>query len=268
MKNIPGTPAYWQNTLYDALGMVRQLGPFTFFVTFSSADLRWPEVIKTVARQYGHELSIDQVKAMSWEDRCSWIRRNPVIVARQFDFRCKTLFDKLLKPPASLLGPMTDYLIKTEFQQRGSPHIHCLIWVEGAPRLEDSSRESVIDFIDKYISVTMSNEQDPGLTDLVQNLQVHKCSKRCEKKKKCRFNFPQLPSSETLLVGSIDKCSDINTLPADLQYNMDYHPCASKIAANLKNNQKDQKTKKHHHMQLCKNSSWIMGFCQANIVGF
>ena len=157
--------------------MVRQLGPFTFFVTFSSADLRWAEVIQAVARQYGVHLTEDDVNTMSWEDRCSWIRRNPVIVAREFDFRWKWLFEKLLKLPASTLGRLKDFIIKTEFQQRGSPHIHCLLWIEDAPRLETHSVETVTQFVDKYISCALPDDRE--LNDLVCALQTHTCSKRC-----------------------------------------------------------------------------------------
>lgn len=41
MRNIRGTPAYWRNELLNLL--VRTLGPPTWFITLSVADLQWPE---------------------------------------------------------------------------------------------------------------------------------------------------------------------------------------------------------------------------------
>ena len=53
LKNICGSPAYWQSGLYDVLAMLRSFGIPTFFLTLSAADLHWPEMIQAVASQYG-----------------------------------------------------------------------------------------------------------------------------------------------------------------------------------------------------------------------
>ena len=53
LKNIRGSPAYWQNELYDVLAMLRSLGIPTWFLTLSAADLHWPEIIQAVALQLG-----------------------------------------------------------------------------------------------------------------------------------------------------------------------------------------------------------------------
>ncbi|VDI23871.1 Hypothetical predicted protein [Mytilus galloprovincialis] len=44
---------------------------------------------------------------------------------------------------------------RVEFQQRGSPHIHILIWIENAPVYESDSNEDVVAFIDKYVSCSL-----------------------------------------------------------------------------------------------------------------
>ena len=49
LKNIRGSPAYWQHELYDVLAMLRCLGIPTWFLTLSAADLHWPEMIQAVA---------------------------------------------------------------------------------------------------------------------------------------------------------------------------------------------------------------------------
>lgn len=61
LSTIRGSPEYWRRTLLDVLAMVRQLGIPTWFMTLTSADLRWPEVIMSVAHQYGEQLTEEQV---------------------------------------------------------------------------------------------------------------------------------------------------------------------------------------------------------------
>jgi hypothetical protein len=40
LQKVRGSPAYFNKMLYDLLGMIRQLGPCTWFVTLSAADLK------------------------------------------------------------------------------------------------------------------------------------------------------------------------------------------------------------------------------------
>jgi len=47
--------------LYELLAMIRQLGTPTFFFTLSAADMKWPDVIQTIARQYGVHYTEAQV---------------------------------------------------------------------------------------------------------------------------------------------------------------------------------------------------------------
>ena len=57
LKNVRGSPAYWQNELYDVLAMLCRLGIPTWFLTLSAADLHWPEIVQAVAKQCGRQLS-------------------------------------------------------------------------------------------------------------------------------------------------------------------------------------------------------------------
>ena len=79
MKNIRGSPPYYQRTFYDLLAMIRQLGTPTWFFTLSAADLKWPDMIQTIARQYGVHYTDDEVAGLSFEDKSNWLKRNPVL---------------------------------------------------------------------------------------------------------------------------------------------------------------------------------------------
>ena len=73
LKNIRGSPAYWQHELYDVLAMLHSLGIPTWFLTLSAADLHWPEMIQAVALQLGRRLSRDDVLKMSIAQRSTYL---------------------------------------------------------------------------------------------------------------------------------------------------------------------------------------------------
>ena len=103
-----------------------------------------------------------------------------------------------MKSTAKPLGEIVDYAIRIEFQARGSPHAHCVIWVKDAPHFQIDADSDVCDFIDQYITCEIPKEEGK-LKDLVMLLQQHKHSSYCKRHKSCRFNFPKPPSYNTLI---------------------------------------------------------------------
>ncbi|KAL1268865.1 hypothetical protein QQF64_034228 [Cirrhinus molitorella] len=95
--------------------------------------------------------------------------------------------------------PVSDSL----FQARGSPHIHLLAWIKGAPEFENDSDKEVCDFIDRYIICQLPDPTtNPELHKIVTEVQLHsrKHSKSCKKGNVlCRYGFPKLPTSETTI---------------------------------------------------------------------
>ena len=79
-----------------------------------------------------------------------------------FQHRVEAFFSEYLLCDTHPLGHITDYVIKIEFQMRGSPHAHCLPWVENAPKIDKDPDDVVCAFIDKYITarapVALENE--------------------------------------------------------------------------------------------------------------
>ena len=121
--------------MYDVLAMIRQLGLSTWFFTLSAADMQWPDVIQTIGRQYGWIFTDDEVAAMSFEEKSKCLSQNPVAAARHFLYRLNTFVQKFLKSHAHPLGDLTDYSIRVEFQVKGSPLAHSMLWIMGAPKL-------------------------------------------------------------------------------------------------------------------------------------
>ena len=95
MSSIKGTPAYWKKNLFEVLAMVKQLGIPTFFMTLSCADLRWNELIEIISKLNSLNLTDDDIKYMCYQDRCDTLNKNPVLVARHFQYRVEVFLKRL-----------------------------------------------------------------------------------------------------------------------------------------------------------------------------
>ena len=87
-----GSPAYWQNEMYDVLAMLRSLSIPTWFLTLSAADLHWPEMIQAVCLQYGRRLLRDDVLKMTIAERSNLLCQNPATGVRMFQHRVESFF--------------------------------------------------------------------------------------------------------------------------------------------------------------------------------
>ena len=177
------------------------LGIPTWFLTLSAADLHWPEMIQAVAVQFGKKLTQKDVEKMSMKDRSTYLHQNPITGVCMFQHRLEAFFSEYLLSDTHPLGHITDYMIKIEFQMRGSPHAHCLLWVKDAPKIDKDPDDVMCAFIDKYITavippVTSENEHH---INLMNNLQKHTHSEYCCKNKSCRFGFPKPPATKTII---------------------------------------------------------------------
>ena len=200
LQKVRGSPAYYNKLLFDLLGMVRQLGNCTWFLTLSAADLKWTDTIQIIAAQNGQHLSDQEVDSLTWEQKCLWLRTNPVTAARHFDHRLQAFMKTLILGKSHPIGQIQDYKYRIEFQQRGSPHAHMLIWVKDAPQVKDSPAEEVSQFVDKYITCSVPSDDD-NLAELVTTVQKHSHSAACRKPgKSCRFAFPRPPLEETTVL--------------------------------------------------------------------
>ena len=105
--------------------------------------------------------------------------------------RVEAFFSECLLSDTHPLGYITDYVIKIEFQIRGSPHAHCLLWVKNAPKIDKDPDDVVCSFIDKYITamilpVAPENEHH---INLMVNLQKHTHSDYFQRNQSCCFGY-------------------------------------------------------------------------------
>ena len=88
------------------------------------------------------------------------MRQNPVTAARHFQYRVNTFYQVFLKSTAHPLGELVDYAIRIEFQARGSPHAHTILWMKDAPKLNVDTDEDVCSFINQYIKCNIPDDEE------------------------------------------------------------------------------------------------------------
>ena len=214
LKNVRGSPAYFQKCKKDLFAMIRQLGNPTWFCSFSAAETRWTHLLKTLGRILDKkEYSDDEINNMTWQQKSNLIQRDPITCTRNFDHMVHIFIQDVIRSDIMPIGRIADYFYRVEFQQRGSPHIHGLFWVKDAPQYEKSSDEEVVSFIDKHVTCQKARSSD--MEGLV-NLQLHRHAKTCKKMghKVCRFNFPLPPMRNTVILTPLE---EYDTLDKDKQ---------------------------------------------------
>ena len=199
-RNLRGSPPYFERCKKDLFAMIRQLGKPTWFCSFSAAETRWIHLLKILGRLIDKKDYTDnEIQVMTWQKKSDLIKSDPVTCARNFEHMVQLFLRDILKSTLKPIGEIVDFFYRVEFQQRGSPHIHCLFWVKEAPQYGKNSNDDIAKFVDRYVACKADSEEIVG--DLI-NLQRHKHSKTCKKQgqKICRFNFPLPPMPRTMIL--------------------------------------------------------------------
>ena len=200
LKNLRGSPPYFEQAKKDLFAMIRQLGAATFFCSFSSAETKWKHLLRILGKVNDNiEYSDAEIEAMTWETVCRLIRSDPVTCARHFDYQMRHFIYGFLMSSVAPIGVIQDWFYRVEMQNRGSCHAHFIIWIVDAPKYGSAKEEEITEFIDRYITCRKPQHDDP-LRELVDR-QVHKHSKACQTRKGfCRFHYPQPPMLKTSIL--------------------------------------------------------------------
>ena len=226
LSNDRTSPVYWPLKKRELMAMIRTLGIPTFFLTLSAAETRWPELIVILVRILENkEISQEEVDQISWEHKCNLIRKDPVTCARYFDRRLRELF-KLIRTPG---GPfeeyeVDDFYIRIEFQHRGSPHAHCIVYLKNAPKFDKErpeSRAACEALIDRFITFRRDKEEMEHLYSLQFHKHTDSCKRMLEEKTVCRFGVPYFPMPKTTILDPLpdEELSDdkLETFPVHLE---------------------------------------------------
>ena len=140
----------------------------------------------------------EEIENMNYMERTSTLQSNPVLLARHFQYRVEIFFKYIVMDGS--LGKVIHYAIRVEFQVRGSPHIHSLIWVENAPKLSSENITEYTNFVDNSVKCELP-ENNSNLYNLVKTYQTHYHSRSCRKYKNidCRYSFGKYFCDETII---------------------------------------------------------------------
>ena len=205
LKALRGSPPYFEKAKKDLFAMIRQLGPATLFCRFASAETQWIHLLQILGLLVDHrQYTDDELQNQNWEEKCRLIQTDPVTCTGHFDYQVNQFLKNFLLSSAEPLGTISDWFYRVEYQQRGPPHIHMLMWLDGAPEFQVKSDAEVTGFIDNIITCQRPTD-NPELLSLV-NRQVHRHSHSCHKntKAECRFNYPQPPMRQTKILYPLD----------------------------------------------------------------
>jgi len=155
-----GSDRYMYKKYEDGMAIVREKGKPRLFVTTTM---------------------IPQCKAMMAQLKPGQIPYDrPDILCRAFKIMNDAILDEIIKQ--QLFGEVEAYLTTIEFQKRGAPHSHTLIWLKD---FDDTPHG-----IDNIISAEI---------DLVMNYMIHTCSLGCCPEGECIKHFPKAFSDETIM---------------------------------------------------------------------
>ena len=116
------------------MALLRQKGSPTLFLTMSCAEYSWKELLKEVVEHVERrQVTQEYVDSLSKQQKNKMISENVVLTTLHFQKRIEKELTLMTK--SNFFGEEFDlhvksYYYRVEFQQRGSAHIHCLLWLE------------------------------------------------------------------------------------------------------------------------------------------
>ena len=169
---IRGTNQYWFRVKGEVKAMIAEYGSPTLFLTLSCAEYDSADIAQYL-RKVNNAPQSYSIARLCTED--------PVSVSRQFSYKFKDFFNIVILQ-RGVLGKVEQYYVKKEYQMRGAPHYHILLWIENAPVVGIDRPEEVCSFIQDRITCHIPDgNTSPDLNHLVTKYQMHKCSKYCKR---------------------------------------------------------------------------------------
>ena len=162
---LHGSQSYWWRQCARVEAMCQQLGMPTFFVTLSAADTFWPD------------LRVLLGCSDDGRDVHDCLREDPAVADAYFVLRVEVFLKRFFY---EFFG-VTDSYFRVEYQHRGSPHVHGLVWLPGAPDLS-SGDLTVVDtaavcrFADAFLCTWNPRRDAVSFPTAVVRVDVNPCA--------------------------------------------------------------------------------------------
>ncbi|CAN0922379.1 ATP-dependent DNA helicase PIF1 [Linum grandiflorum] len=177
-SSFTGGVRYMQQLYQDGMAICRYYKNPDLFITFT-CNAQWPEIIHAFKEDVG----------VHGEDK-------PMVIARVFRMRLEQLKEDLKE--GQFFGRSIADMHTVEFQKRGLPHVHIILW------LADEYKPKTVSMVDKIISSELPDPLiDPVGYDAVTKFMIHgpcgdaRPSSPCMKNSRCSKFFPKQFASET-----------------------------------------------------------------------
>jgi PIF1-like helicase/Helitron helicase-like domain at N-terminus len=170
---IRGHRRYWKAEHGNLLTYISMFGKPHLFLTFSCFETGWPDV----------------------RDLCNggMSTNYPVEVTRHMERRFRKFFDEMILAHDGIFRPhrVKEYYWRTEFQKRGSPHWHLVLWLENV-----STADELFGYVSAHVPV-----EDHELATIVRQCQRHQHrTDRCFRTgPTCQYGFPRDLSEKSQL---------------------------------------------------------------------
>ncbi|CAB4262229.1 unnamed protein product [Prunus armeniaca] len=147
-SSYTGSTRYMLNNYQDAMAICRHYGNPDLFITFT-CNVKWPEIVRELDNKPGYK----------GEDR-------PDLISRVFKMKLDDMINYIKS--GKVFGEVEAEICTIEFQKRGLPHCHMLVWLK-----EGYKCFSAVD-IDSIICAELPDKDvDPMLYDVVNQFMIH-----------------------------------------------------------------------------------------------
>ncbi|XP_020272659.1 uncharacterized protein LOC109847833 [Asparagus officinalis] len=179
-SSFTGGPRYMTQNYQDAIALCRVMGNPDLFITVTS-NPKWNKILEFLRNNGGQRPN-----------------ERPDIVARVFKIKLDSLMEDLQKN--NHFGKCIVAVYTIEFQKRGLPHAHILIWLHPAHRYPTPAK------IDEIIVAEIPDKtKDPVGYDVVSKYMTHGLCGQvaprspCMKNLKCTKHFPKKYINQTCI---------------------------------------------------------------------